>query len=74
MNIVGGVIGNYVEPTADYAWNNILKQYVPIKGYSYVHKFDTRFESWAPPFFPKTRRFIPELWYTEEEVIPEMNL
>ena len=70
MNIVGGIIGNYVEPTADYVWSSTLKQYVPIRGYSYVHRYDRRFDNWAPPFFPKRRLFVPELWYTGNIKIP----
>lgn len=70
MNIVGGIIGNYVEPTADYVWNNTLKKYVPIRGYSYVHKYDRRFDNWAPPYFPKRKLFVPELWYTGNVKIP----
>ncbi len=70
MNIVGGIIGNYVEPTADYVWNSTLKKYVPIRGYSYVHKYDRRFDNWAPPYFPKRKLFVPELWYSGNVKIP----
>ena len=70
MNIVGGIIGNYVEPTADYVWNASLHKYVPVRGYSYVHKYDTRFDNWAPPFFPKRKLFVPELWYSGNVKIP----
>lgn len=70
MNIVGGIIGNYVEPTADYVWSSALKKYVPIRGYSYVHKYDRRFDNWAPPYFPKRKLFVPELWYSGNVKIP----
>ena len=70
MNIVGGIIGNYVEPTANYVWNSTLKKYVPVKGYSYVHSYDRRFDNWAPPYFPKRKLFVPELWYTGNVKIP----
>jgi hypothetical protein len=67
MNLVGGVIGNYVEPTADYS---STPPYPAIKGYRYVHKYDTRFNSWTPPYFPKRRLFVPELWYSKNVKIP----
>ncbi len=70
MNLVGGVIGNYVEPTADYAWSAALKKYIPIRGYSYVHKYDSRFDNWTPPYFPKRRIYTPLLWYTGNVQIP----
>lgn len=70
MNIVGGVIGNNVEATATYVWDPIKKQYVPKYGYSYIHKYDSRFDLVAPPYFPKMRLFTPIAWYQGEVYIP----
>lgn len=70
MNLVGGVIGNYVEPTAEYTWSSKLKKYVPVRGYSYVHTYDDRFNYYAPPYFPKRRLYVPELWYSGNVIIP----
>jgi len=61
MNIIGGVIGEKVRATAKYAWNGT--QYVPTNGYSYVHKFDERFNKTVPPFFPKTKYYKVVAWY-----------
>lgn len=70
MNIVGGIIGNNVEATATYVWDNIKKQYVPKKGYSYIHKYDKRFDVQVPPYFPKMRIFSTIAWYEGEVYIP----
>ncbi len=70
MNIVGGVIGSFVEPTADYVWSYTLKKYIPVRGYSYVHKYDSRFDNWAPPYFPVRKLYVPELWYSGNVKIP----
>lgn len=70
MNIVGGIIGNHVEATATYAWDPIKKQYVPKNGYSYVHKYDKRFDINVPPYFPKMRVFSTIAWYEGEVFIP----
>ncbi len=60
MNIIGGVIGQQVRATATYAWNG--SAYVPTHGYSYVHKFDERFNKTVPPFFPKTKYYKVVTW------------
>ncbi len=70
MNIVGGVIGNYVEPTADYQWSSSLGMYIPVRGYRYVHRFDSRFNNWTPPFFPARRMYTPLQWYSGIVRIP----
>ena len=61
MNILGGVIGKRVLPTAEYVWDG--KKYVPVKGYSYVHTFDERFNKTVPPFFPLTDKYRLVAWY-----------
>jgi len=61
MNLVGGVIGQKVQPTATYALKN--GKYVPTNGYSYIHKFDTRFTKVRPPFFPGTKSYRVVSWY-----------
>lgn len=63
MNLVGGVIGQKIQPTAKYQLIN--GKYVPIKGYSYVHKFDTRFTKVRPPYFPSTKYYRVVSWYEE---------
>jgi hypothetical protein len=63
MNLVGGVIGHKVQPTATYKL--ISGKYVPIRGYSYVHKYDTRFLKVRPPFFPSTKFYRVVSWYEE---------
>jgi hypothetical protein len=63
MNLVGGVIGQKVQPTAEYKL--IGGKYVPVKGYSYVHKYDTRFLKVRPPFFPSTKFYRVVSWYEE---------
>ena len=63
MNLVGGVIGQKVQPTATYQL--ISGKYVPIRGYSYVHKYDTRFLKVRPPFFPSTKFYRVVSWYEE---------
>lgn len=60
MNIIGGVIGKKVEATAKYQL--IAGKWVPIRGYSYVHKFDERFNTSVPPFFPLTNLFRVISW------------
>lgn len=61
MNLVGGVIGQKVQPTATY----VLKsgKWVPQYGYSYVHKFDKRFIKVRPPYFPGTKYYRVVSWY-----------
>ncbi|WP_304129870.1 hypothetical protein [Ignavibacterium album] len=70
MNIVGGIIGHKVEATATYAWDPVKKQYVPKNGYSYIHKYDKRFDIQVPPYFPKMRIFSTIAWYEGEIYIP----
>lgn len=61
MNLIGGVIGQKVQPTATYSL--IGGKYVPVNGYSYVHKFDTRFIKVRPPYFPGTKYYRVVSWY-----------
>lgn len=61
MNLVGGFIGQKVQPTAYYELED--GKWVPKYGYSYVHKFDTRFTKVRPPFFPGTKYFRIVSWY-----------
>lgn len=70
MNIVGGIIGHKVEATATYVWDPVKKQYVPNKGYSYIHRYDKRFDINVPPYFPKMRIFSTIAWYEGEVFIP----
>lgn len=63
MNLLGGIIGQKVQPTAKYQL--IGGKYVPVKGYSYVHKYDTRFVKVRPPYFPSTKFFRVVSWYEE---------
>ena len=60
MNIIGGVIGERVLATATYVWDGT--KYVPTHGYSYVHKFDERFNKVVPPFFPLTDKYRVIAW------------
>lgn len=58
MRVLGGVIAQTVQATATYdSYNN------PIKGYSFVHKFDERFLKQVPPYFPQTRFYRIVSWY-----------
>ena len=52
MNLLGGVIGKKIRETAKYEL--IGGVWLPVKGYSYIHKFDERFNQVVPPFFPLT--------------------
>jgi len=61
MNILGGVIGKKVEATADYQL--IGGVWVPVRGYSYVHKYDERFNKEVPPYFPVTVKLRVVNWY-----------
>ncbi len=63
MNLVGGVIGQKVQPTAVYKLIN--GKYVPVNGYSYVHKYDNRFLKVRPPYFPSTKFYRVVSWYEE---------
>lgn len=57
MKIVGGLIAKTTKATAVYSHGN------PIKGYRYVHKFDDRFLTQIPPFFPTTGGYEIISWY-----------
>lgn len=60
MNLVGGVIGQKVQPTATYQW--VGKDLIPTHGYSYIHKYDQRFYKQVPPYFPKTKYYKVISW------------
>ncbi len=60
MNLIGGVIGQRVLPTAKYVW--VGSKLVPTNGYSYVHRFDERFNKVVPPFFPLTDKYRVVAW------------
>ena len=60
MNLLGGVIGKKVDATADYEL--IGGVWKPVRGYSYVHKFDERFNQEVPPFFPVTVKLRVVNW------------
>ena len=60
MNLVGGIIGQNIQATAKYNSSGI-----PTNGYSYVHKYDTRFTKVRPPFFPSTKFYRVVSWYEE---------
>ena len=60
MNLVGGVIGQKIQATATYDGSGN-----PIRVYSYVHKYDTRFTKVRPPFFPSTKYYRVVSWYEE---------
>lgn len=61
MNFVGGMIGHKVQPTAKYKL--VAGKWVPVNGYSYVHKFDKRFIKVRPPYFPGTKYYRVVSWY-----------
>lgn len=63
MYLVGGIIGYKLQPTAHYVFNGI--NWVPQNGYSYIHKYDTRFLKVRPPYFPSTKFFRVVTWYEE---------
>ena len=60
MNLVGGIIGEELRPTATYAWDGT--KYIVTHGYSYVHTFDERFYDVVPPSFPNTKYFKIISW------------
>ena len=60
MNLVGGIIGAELRPTATYAWDGT--KYIVTHGYSYVHTFDERFYDVVPPAFPNTKYFKIISW------------
>ncbi|MEB2354985.1 MAG: hypothetical protein OZ915_07400, partial [Ignavibacteriales bacterium] len=63
MNLIGGIIGQKVQPTAKYQL--VGGKYIPVKGYSYIHKFDSRFTKVTPPYFPSTKFFRVVSWYED---------
>jgi hypothetical protein len=63
MNLLGGIIGQKVQPTAKYQL--IGGHYVPVNGYSYIHNYDQRFTKVRPPYFPTTKYFRVVSWYEE---------
>ena len=63
MNLLGGIIGQKVQPTAKYKL--IGGKYVPVNGYSYVHNYDERFTKVRPPYFPATKYFRVISWFEE---------
>ena len=63
MNLLGGIIGQKVQPTAKYKLIN--GHYVPVNGYSYVHYYDERFTKVRPPFFPSSKYFKVVSWYED---------
>jgi hypothetical protein len=63
MILLGGIIGQKVQPTAKYKL--ISGKYVPTNGYSYVHYYDDRFLKVRPPYFPATKYFRVVSWYEE---------
>ena len=67
MNLVGGVIGQNVQATATYQLIN--GHYVPIRGYSYVHKYDTRFLKSSDRQFSRGPNFIEWLAGTKNKLI-----
>ncbi|HRI47055.1 MAG: hypothetical protein KF721_03875 [Ignavibacteriaceae bacterium] len=56
MNIFGGIVANDLYPTAVYSGLN------PTKGYRFIHKYDKRFLSAAPPKFPTTGTYEVISW------------
>ena len=63
MKLLGGIMGQKVQPTAKYKLIN--GKYVPINGYSYNHYYDDRFTKVRPPFFPATKHFRVVSWYED---------
>ncbi|MCU0332086.1 MAG: hypothetical protein MUE91_02060 [Ignavibacteriaceae bacterium] len=63
MNLLGGIIGQKIQPTAKYKLIN--GKYVPINGYSYVHKYDDRMLKVRPPYFPATKYYRVISWYED---------
>jgi len=55
--ITGGIIANGIRVTARYSGSN------PTKGYKFVHRFDDRFMSAVPPYFPHTKNYEIVSWY-----------
>jgi len=58
MRVYGGLIASTIGATATY---NAYNQ--PTHGYSYVHRFDNRFLTVVPPYFPQTRYYKIISWY-----------
>ena len=55
--ILGGLIANTTRVTAHYSGS------VPYEGYRFVHSYDNRFMTYAPPFFPNTKSLEIVSWY-----------
>lgn len=56
--ILGGLIAADTRVTATYdSWGN------PYKGLKFVHRYDDRFATAVPPFFPKTKYYEIVSWY-----------
>lgn len=55
--ILGGLIANTTRVTAHYSGS------VPYEGYRFVHSYDDRFMTYAPPFFPNTKNLEIVSWY-----------
>ena len=55
--ILGGVIAADTRVTATY-WGS-----TPIKGLRFVHRYDDRFMTAVPPFFPKTKYYEIVSWF-----------
>lgn len=57
LNLLGGLIAKDIKPTAAYSGST------PVKGYRFVHKYDTRFLTTIPPFFPTTGNYEVLSWF-----------
>lgn len=55
--ITGGIIASDTRVTATYSGST------PIKGLRFVHKYDDRFMTQVPPFFPKTKYYEIVSWF-----------
>ncbi len=55
--ITGGIIANGIRVTAQYSGST------PVNGYKFVHRFDERFLSYVPPYFPHTKNYEIVSWY-----------
>ncbi len=55
--ILGGLIANTTRVTAHYSGS------VPYEGYRFVHSYDDRFMTYAPPLFPNTKSLEIVSWY-----------
>lgn len=55
--ILGGVIAADTRVTATYSGSN------PIKGLRFVHRYDDRFMTAVPPYFPRTKYYEVVSWF-----------